>query len=157
MAVSDFVKASNVKRVFSIDWRKNVVQAWGREREYAINDIVRAPTGTGFYYKCTVAGLSGGAVPDWKREADVLMSDGSVTWQVKTPAASGLFTISVSTWTVDAGITVGVKSILGYLTRIELDDGVDGQQYRAINDITLSTGLEFQDSIIVGIDDPDPL
>ncbi len=160
MAESDFTKASNVQRSFFIDWRRRLITSWGPGRVYGENEIVRAPTGTGFYYKvvgAASAGISNMIQPAWKVEAAQTFKDGSVIWTVFHPDNAGLFTISTSVWIVDAGITKVSDQIVGYLSELVLDDGVDGQQYRAICDIVTSTGIEAQDSIIVGIEDPAPL
>lgn len=160
MAESDFTKASNVKRSFFIDWRINLIKSWGPIRRYGENEIVRAPTGTGFYYKIigpSSAGISSALQPPWSVEEGATFKDGSLIWTVFHPDSAGLFTITSSIWNVDAGITHVSDQIVGFLTEVVLDDGVDGEQYRGINDIVTSDGIEAQDSIIVGIEDPAPL
>ena len=57
-------------------------------------------------------------------------------------------------WTVDQGITKISDQIVGFLAELVLDDGVSGEQYLAVNDIITSTGVEDQDSIIIGVQDP---
>ncbi len=157
MAESDFEKPSNVKRSFFIDWRKNLVKAWGPARRYGQNEIVRPPTGTGFYYKVVDAGdagISSMIQPPWSVDITATFKDGSIIWTPFHPDAVGLFTLSTSIWTVDPGITVVSDQIVGFLTELELDDGVSGEQYLAVNDITTSTSVEAQDSIIIGVQDP---
>ncbi len=160
MAESDFTKASNVQRSFFIDWRINLIKSWGAARRYGENEIVRAPTGTGFYYKVigsASVGISAQIQPAWKVEAGQTFKDGSVIWTVFHPDSAGLFTITSSIWNVDSGITHVSDQIIGFFTEVVLDDGVDGEQYRGVNDIITSTGIEAQDSIIVGIEDLAPL
>ena len=157
MAESDFTKPSNVARSFFIDWRKRLVKAWGPGRRYGENEIVRAPTGTGFYYKIvgpSSAGISAMIQPPWSVDITATFKDGSVVWTPFHPDAAGLFTLQTSVWAVDPGITEVSDQIVGFLTELVLDDGVSGQQYLAVNDITTSTGVEAQDSIIIGVQDP---
>ena len=161
MAQSDFVKASNVQKAVFIDWRDNLVKSWGPGRRYNFADIVRAPTETGFLYK-VVAGVDAGRSSanqpqDWSIVPTTTFADGSVLWTTFHPDASGLFTIATSVWAVDPGITKVSDAIVGFLAELVLDDGVSGQQYQAINDITTSDGVEEQDSIIMGVQDPAPL
>ncbi len=157
MQESDFTKASNVQRSFFIDWRKNLIKSWGPARRYGQNEIVRAPTGTGFYYKVVDgghAGLSSVIQPPWSVDITATFKDGSVIWTPFHPDAAGLFTLDTSVWTVDPGITKVSDQIVGFLAELVLDDGVSGEQYLAVNDITTSTGVEAQDSIIIGVEDP---
>lgn len=157
MAESDFTKPSNVKRSFFIDWRKNLVKAWGPGRRYGQNEIVRAPTGTGFYYKVVDAGhagISSMIQPPWSVDITATFKDGSIIWTTFHPDNAGLFTLQTSVWAVDPGITLVSNAIVGFLAELELDDGVSGQQYLAVNDIVTSTGKEAQDSIIIGVQDP---
>ena len=157
MTESDFEKPSNVKLSVFIDWRKNLVVAWGPGRRYGQNEIVRPPTGTGFYYKVVDgahAGISSMIQPPWSVDITTTFKDGSIIWTPFHPDAAGLFTLQTSVWNVDPGITVVNEAIDGFLTELELDDGVSGEQYLAVNDIVTSTGTERQDSIIIGVQDP---
>ena len=153
-ATPDFFKPSNVARSFFIDWRKNLVKSWGPERRYNIGDVVRAPTGTGFYYRVTVTGISSRLQPDFSIVPTTFLTDGSVTWETFHSDDAGLFTLSTSVWSVDPGITVVSDAISGFLTEIKLDDGTPGEIYRATNDIVTSVGVEAQDDIIIEIEDP---
>lgn len=66
---------------------KGHAQAWAAATAYAQGQI-RKPTTTqrtGFRYKVTVAGTSGGTEPQWPIEEGVTVQDGSVTWEPDGP------------------------------------------------------------------------
>lgn len=56
---------------------------WVANTAYAEDDLVR-PTGlstfTGYVYKCTTAGTSGGSEPTWPTTSEGTVVDGTVTW-----------------------------------------------------------------------------
>ncbi|KKM61450.1 hypothetical protein LCGC14_1531560 [marine sediment metagenome] len=84
--------------------------------------------------------------------------DGSLLWTTFHPDNAGLFTISSSVWRVDAGITVVDDTKFSrFVVELEVDDGISGQFYQAINDAVTSDGQEVQDSIIIDVQDPVPL
>ena len=161
MVEADWSKPSNVKRTFFIDYRTTLIKAWRPSHRYDIGDIARAPTGTGHYYKIVAApdgGVSSANQPDWSVEAGVTFKDGSLLWTTFHPDDAGLFTISTSVWRVDPGITVVDDSNFSrFVVELEVDDGISGQFYQAINDAVTSDGQEVQDSRIIGVQDPVPL
>ncbi len=161
MVEADYFKPSNVKRVFFIDYRDTLIKSWGPKRRYDIGDIVRAPTETGFYYKIVAeedGGVSSANQPPFSVEPGVTFKDGSLLWTTFHPDSVGLFTIDSSVWTVDAGITVVDDTKFSrFVVELEVDDGISGQFYQAINDAVTSDAQEVQDSMIIGVQDPLPL
>ena len=58
------------------------VSAWAASTEFAVGDIRRAVTdqATGLWFRCTVAGTSGGSEPNWPTESGNTTEDNTVTW-----------------------------------------------------------------------------
>ena len=59
------------------------VSAWGDSTSYSVGDIRRATTDqvTGLFFKCIVAGNSGGQEPVWPTDIGVEVTDNAVTWK----------------------------------------------------------------------------
>lgn len=55
--------------------------AWAGSTLYALNDLVRAGTDNGFFYKCTTAGTSGATHPTWPTTLSGTVSDGDTAWE----------------------------------------------------------------------------
>lgn len=55
--------------------------AWAGSTLYALNDLVRAGTDNGFFYKCTTGGTSGATHPTWPTTLSGTVSDGNTAWQ----------------------------------------------------------------------------
>ena len=55
--------------------------AWGSSTLYTLNDIVRAGTDNGFFYKCTTGGTSGATHPTWPTTLSGTVADGNAVWQ----------------------------------------------------------------------------
>lgn len=55
---------------------------WNSSTAYNAGDIVQASTdqGSGFYFKCSTAGVSGSAEPFWPTVIDATVQDNTVTW-----------------------------------------------------------------------------
>lgn len=63
--------------------------AWAATTAKVINDLVVPTAGNGYYYKCTVAGTTGGSAPSWPTTIGQTVADGTVTWRCEgTKAAS---------------------------------------------------------------------
>jgi lambda family phage minor tail protein L len=58
------------------------VSAWTVSTAFAVGDIRRAATvqATGLWFRCTVAGTSGGSEPNWPTESGNTTEDNTVTW-----------------------------------------------------------------------------
>ena len=58
------------------------VSAWAATTAFAVGDIRRATTvqATGLWFRCTVAGTSGGSEPNWPTESGNTTTDNTVTW-----------------------------------------------------------------------------
>lgn len=58
------------------------VSAWAASTAFAVGDIRRATTiqATGLWFRCTVAGTSGGSEPGWPTESGNTTEDNTVTW-----------------------------------------------------------------------------
>ena len=58
------------------------VSAWAATTAFAVGDIRRATTvqATGLWFRCTVAGTSGGSEPNWPTESGNTTEDNTVTW-----------------------------------------------------------------------------
>tara|TARA_A100001201_G_scaffold101741_1_gene87378 strand:+ start:22 stop:933 length:912 start_codon:yes stop_codon:yes gene_type:complete len=58
------------------------VAAWAASTAFAVGDIRRAVTdqATGLWFRCTVAGTSGGSEPNWPTESGNTTEDNTVTW-----------------------------------------------------------------------------
>ena len=58
------------------------VSAWAASTAFAVGDIRRAVTdqATGLWFRCTVAGTSGGSEPNWPTESGNTTEDNTVTW-----------------------------------------------------------------------------
>ena len=58
------------------------VSAWVASTAFAVGDIRRAVTdqATGLWFRCTVAGTSGGSEPNWPTESGNTTEDNTVTW-----------------------------------------------------------------------------
>jgi len=59
------------------------VSAWGDSTSYSVGDVRRATTDqvTGLFFKCIVAGNSGGQEPVWPTDIGVEVTDNAVTWK----------------------------------------------------------------------------
>ena len=58
------------------------VSAWAATTAFVVGDIRRAVTdqATGLWFRCTVAGTSGGSEPNWPTESGNTTEDNTVTW-----------------------------------------------------------------------------
>jgi lambda family phage minor tail protein L len=58
------------------------VSAWAASTAFSVGDIRRAVTdqATGLWFRCTVAGTSGGSEPNWPTESGNTTEDNTVTW-----------------------------------------------------------------------------
>ena len=58
------------------------VSAWAASTAFAVGDIRRAASdqATGLWFRCTVAGTSGGSEPNWPTESGSTTTDNTVTW-----------------------------------------------------------------------------
>jgi len=67
---------------------------WLSNTAYIVGDVVKAFTdnGGGFYYRCTVAGVSGSAEPFWPTVIGNTVEDGTVTWTAVSIIAGDLQT-----------------------------------------------------------------
>jgi hypothetical protein len=60
------------------------VQVWQATHSYAVNDVVKPSTVTGYYYTCTADGQSGGIEPLWPQPdvpGAIMPPDNQVTWK----------------------------------------------------------------------------
>lgn len=106
-------------------------------RAYAVNDVVRPATPTGYEYKCTTAGQTAGTAerphePAWPRAVGGTVTDGSVVWTAQLVSNSGLRrTISSKTVTVDAGLTEVSSAIVNEASKqgvsVRLSSTQDGK------------------------------
>ena len=144
-------KPANVDETFELDWRKFIVESWRPEAEYAVGSIIRPSVGNGFYYDATTAGISSRLQPDFPPAVAETVSDGSVVWTARHPSTPTLLSIDTSVWTLDPGISEVLSAIDGFITRITVSGGVEGEQYRATDLITKSNGEDEEDSLIIEI------
>ena len=58
------------------------VAAWAASTAFAVGDVRRATTdqASGLWFRCTVAGTSGGSEPNWPTESGNTTEDNTVTW-----------------------------------------------------------------------------
>ncbi len=145
-------KPANVDETFALDWRKFIVESWRPDAQYASGSIIRPPVGNGYYYEATTSGLSSRLQPpDFPPVVGETFIDGSVVWTAHHPSTPTLDSITVSVWTLDPGISEVSKAIDGFITRITVGGGVEGEQYRATDLITKSNGEDEEDSLIIEI------
>lgn len=68
------------------------VPIWQATAAYVVGDVVQAETspGTGFFFRCTVAGTTGAAEPFWPTIIGNIVEDGTVTWMAVSIIAGDL-------------------------------------------------------------------
>lgn len=146
-----FFKYANIDETFELDWRDVIVTVWRPDADYVLASIIRPPVGNGHYYEATTAGRSSRLLPEFVPAVGETFTDGTVIWTGRHPSTPVLDAISESVWTPDAGISEVSNTINGFLTKITISGGVEGEQYRAINVITRSTGEREKGSMIIEI------
>lgn len=133
---------------WAIEWAGWLANRWAPETPFGSASRIRPAKSTGFQYVTSGAGLSGigddfTGEPIWPTNVGSAVVDGSLTWTCELPATNSLAaTISASTWTADAGITVPNSSQTNTLcaaTFFVAAVTADGD-YFVRNSITLSTG-----------------
>lgn len=72
--------------------------AWNDATAYAVGDIVRpsVASGTGFFFRCTIAGTSGATEPFWPTVIANTVVDGTVTWTAVSILAGDFQTLEPS-------------------------------------------------------------
>jgi hypothetical protein len=144
-------KDPDVPAVYEIDWQDELVIEADRSRTFSTGDVVRAQRDTGWYYECTTAGRTSAHYPQWPREAEVTVTDGSVTWTARHPDDASVPSVSSADWTVPAGLTLDSQQEQGMVTYITLSGGTDGVDYDVLCSMTPSSGNVIEQTIVVKV------
>ena len=74
------------------------IASWAASTAYALGDVRRAATAqvTGLYFKCVVAGTTGGSEPAWPTDIGNEVIDGSVTWEAISSVYADLSVLAPS-------------------------------------------------------------
>ena len=74
------------------------IASWAASTAYALGDVRRAATDqvTGLYFKCVVAGTTGGSEPAWPTDIGNEVIDGSVTWEAISSVYADLSVLAPS-------------------------------------------------------------
>lgn len=83
----------------------------------------------------------------FSKDSDAVL-DYRVDWSAWLPEAD---TISASTWTADAGITIDSSSFTDTSTTVWLSGGTVTEVYNVVNHITTADGREEDQTIIIQI------
>lgn len=151
MSITAEEKDPDVPAEYVIDWSDVLVDAAPRSRDVAAGVFVRAQRDTGWYYECTVAGRTAAHYPDWPRAEGATVQDGSAQWTARHPNDSTIPAVQSAAWTVPAGITKDSQSEAGFLTRITLSGGTDGEDYEIICTMTPTVGNPVEQTIVVPV------
>lgn len=138
----------SAKRLRGFDWSAECAKVRASGEVYEAGECVRPAVATGFELKCTVAGQTADAEPDYRlatAEGETLQ-DGSVTWTLqKTSEESLRKTITNSAWAVDpSGLTLSGADTLSTggeeKTSVYTSGGTADETYRVTNTVTFSDG-----------------
>lgn len=144
-------KDPDVPATYSIDWRRELIGEALRQTEFVSGAVVRPQRGTGFYYECTTAGLTGRQYPTWPRAGGEVVRDGSVEWTARHPDDASVPTVSSAVWTVPDGITKDSQSETDTHTHITLSGGTDGEDYELTCRMTPSSGNAVDQSVTIEV------
>tara|TARA_R100001463_G_scaffold42930_1_gene89787 strand:+ start:4667 stop:5560 length:894 start_codon:yes stop_codon:yes gene_type:complete len=74
------------------------IPAWADSTSYSLGDVIRATTDqvTGLFFKCVVAGNSGGPEPVWPTDIGVEVTDNAVTWKAISSVYADLSVLAPS-------------------------------------------------------------
>lgn len=152
-------KPAGVAETFGIDWQPFLVSVWKPDRRYVAGDIIRLPVGNGYFYTAAIVaaapyGMSGKLLPDFLAGNGETTDDGSIIWTAGVPGALAVPAISVSAWTLDAGVVEDSADIAGFDATVTVSGGSVGEQYRMTNRITKSNGGQEETSLVLEILDP---
>ena len=148
-----FQKDPNATLDYSIDWLEWLVPGWEGGTAYSIGDVVRPPRANGFLYECTAVGISNKHAPKWPITNTTTVSDGTVTWTARVPAAAPYDLILSSSWTVESGLTYVTDSKSANKTTIWVAGGAAGTAYLVTNRVVTSAGRTQDQSFTVQVSD----
>jgi len=145
------IKDPQAAITYSINWRKALVNEAVRETEFAADAVVQPQRTTGFYYKCTVAGMTALRYPNWGRAENEQFNDGSVTWLTIRPEDAAVPTIQSAVWTVPAGLVKDAQTEDDTHAHVTLSGGVHGVDYMVLCRITPTAGNPIERTITVKV------
>ena len=108
-------------------------------------DIVVPTVFTGYYHKVINAGKSGSTEPTWATTPEGRTTDGSVIWEaVSYNLLDPAISVTASTWTYTAGVTLSITSFTGRATAclISASPSTIGSTFFLTNHVTYSNGEE---------------
>jgi hypothetical protein len=112
---------ANAHAIFTHSSVEVTYAAWQAATAYAVGEMVSPTSYTGYVYRCTTAGTSGGAEPTWPVTPDDTVADGTVVWTTLAPGSFGMVAFSEARGfydvTLPAGAVEGLPEGTHYLKR----------------------------------------
>lgn len=139
---------------YGMGFERQCARQWRAWNDVAINTCIRVfrpGRGSGYQFRATTGGRSGGRVPTFRENGTTL--DGSVVWTPEAITSASLErTINgTPTWSAP-GLTVTSQSISGGLNAIaKLAGGEDGQNYPVTITATTNDGLTLIEVAILKV------
>jgi hypothetical protein len=153
-------KAAGEKVPYAFNWTLQLARKWEVNAPYAADVKVRPSTEalqTGFEYSSSGGQSNGASEPRWPTRLGGTVRDGSITWTAEALTVNSLLeTIASSVWDVPTGLTgtgeVTTSTAGQQATEVVIADGTPGQVYEVVNEITTSSGNEYQAVLELTID-----
>lgn len=145
-------KDPDVATVYEIDVFEQIVVEAYRSHRFEVDDVVRAPKDTGFFYVCQTAGRTGDHYPQyWPRAASETVADGSVVWNTVHPDSAGPTTIQIVTWIMPTGLTLDSQSEANHVATATISGGTADVDYDVTARITPTVGPPIDVTITIPV------
>ena len=144
LKITDFIDPDDITKI-SVFWG---AFQFGINKVYRLGDIVRPTIDNGYYYVCTINGISGSTEPTWNQTTT---KSGTASF-IATPWDLWLLpdqTITHSTWTASANVNINASSINDSMTTTNIGPFSSTiTQFEITNQVTKSSGESLSRTLL---------